>query len=214
MKPLVVKVGGSSAFSPRLAAWVDVLATVATPLVIVPGGGPFADRVRSAQAQIGFSDQAAHVMAILAMEQFGHMLADLNPSLTPAATIIEIRALLGEGRIPVWMPSRMTTGQPDIPVSWDTTSDALAAWFSDRIGAAALLLVKQADDFMPDEPLEALAQRGLIDANLKSLLASDVPLYLAGPKDLARAGELLASRMVPGARVGMAGTGAWRKIAG
>ena len=76
MKRAVVKVGGSTADQPVLREWIAALAGSALPVVIVPGGGPFADQVRNTQRRIGFSNNAAHAMAILAMEQFGHIILD------------------------------------------------------------------------------------------------------------------------------------------
>ena len=55
-------------------------------IAIVPGGGPFADGVRTAQASIGYDDRAAHAMALMAMAQFGCALRSLNPALTLAAS--------------------------------------------------------------------------------------------------------------------------------
>ena len=71
----IVKLGGSLARTPHCAAWLDTLAAWGGPLILVPGGGPFADCVRVAQAAIGFDDAAAHRMALLAMEQFAIVLA-------------------------------------------------------------------------------------------------------------------------------------------
>ena len=69
MKPLVVKIGGSLVETGRLREILAIVARAQRPTVIVPGGGPFADAVRNAQAEFGFSDEAAHRMAILAMHQ-------------------------------------------------------------------------------------------------------------------------------------------------
>ena len=74
----VVKLGGSHAFAPHLRAWLDAIAQCAGRIVVVPGGGPFADAVRDAQPRMGFDDAAAHRMALLAMEQYGCALASLN----------------------------------------------------------------------------------------------------------------------------------------
>ena len=82
--PVVVKLGGSFAFSKHLRDWIEALAACAGRVVIVPGGGPFADAVRSAQPRMGFDDAAAHHMALLAMEQCGRALASLNSVLSPA----------------------------------------------------------------------------------------------------------------------------------
>ena len=49
--PVVVKLGGSFAFSVHLRAWIEAIAACAGRVVIVPGGGPFADTVRAAQQE-------------------------------------------------------------------------------------------------------------------------------------------------------------------
>ena len=64
----VIKLGGSHAFAPQLKDWIGAVAAQAGRIVLVPGGGPFADAVRDAQARMGFDDGAAHRMALLAME--------------------------------------------------------------------------------------------------------------------------------------------------
>ncbi len=78
---LVIKLGGSHAGSYLLRPWIDALAP-ATGIVIVPGGGPFADTVRTMQPAIGYNDHAAHDMALMAMAQFGRALAALSPHFT------------------------------------------------------------------------------------------------------------------------------------
>ena len=133
----VVKLGGSLAESPHLPRWLDALSQ--TEAVIVPGGGPFADAVREAQACWGFDDHTAHHMAILAMRQYGLMLAGLNPKLMLAET----QALYKHSsQARIWLPDPRELDQAGIPVSWDVTSDTLAAWLTTEIQAANLLLVK------------------------------------------------------------------------
>ena len=55
--------------------------------LVVPGGGPMADLVREIYSRGDLSQEAAHWMAVLAMEQYGHFLADG----TGAALTREIR---------------------------------------------------------------------------------------------------------------------------
>ena len=44
--------------------------------LVVPGGGPMADLVREIYSRGDLSQEAAHWMAILAMEQYAYFLAD------------------------------------------------------------------------------------------------------------------------------------------
>lgn len=165
-----MKLGGSLARSPLLRPWLDVLASGGGSLVIVPGGGPFADEVRAMQHVWRFGEPAAHRMALLAMEQYGVMLAGLRPGLRPAADRAEIRDTLREGLVPVWMPCRMALGRKDIAESWDVTSDSLAAWLANMLGADCVVLVKSAA-VAPAWTLADLIQLGIVDPALPGFLA-------------------------------------------
>ena len=100
----IVKLGGSHATGPHLKDWLAAIAAEAGSIAIVPGGGPFADAVRTAQASIGYDDRAAHAMALMAMAQFGCALQSLNPALRLAASRSAILRALKDGKVPVWSP--------------------------------------------------------------------------------------------------------------
>jgi dihydroneopterin aldolase len=204
MKFAVAKLGGSTTDDDAFRGWADAFDKSSVPLIVVPGGGPFADAIRDQQPRLAFSDAAAHAMAILAMEQFGHVLLDHRPSMKAARSDDEIRLAIGEGRSAVWMPSAMTLSAPEIARSWDITSDSLAAWLAMRLHATALLLVKQTDDFSAADSPASLAARGIVDPAFPALLAHATPLYLAGPGHLTQAGDYLARGELPGLRIGAA----------
>ena len=201
MRRAVVKLGGSTAQTAELGGWIAALTGSSLPLVVVPGGGPFADKVREAQRDIGFSGRAAHAMAILAMDQFGHVILDRNGGYAPASSPAEIERVLEGGKIPVWLPSMITSTAPDIEASWDVTSDSLAAWLAGKLGAEALLLVKQSGDFSSRDTVESLTARGIVDPCLGRMLAPCIALHLAGPADAATAGKLLCEGRLPGTRI-------------
>lgn len=199
--PTVVKVGGSYAFSSALKSWIDAVAACAGRVVVVPGGGPFAETVRVAQPKMGFDDRAAHEMALLAMEQYGCALASLAAGWRLAASEAAIRDVLREGGVPVWSPTPMLRDADDVPWSWDVTSDSLAAWLAGRIGAKRVLLVKQLEP--PPGRLRAadLVADGIIDpAFPRFLRASGAQAFIAGPAGHAAA----ATAMRNGAAVGAA----------
>jgi aspartokinase-like uncharacterized kinase len=175
----VAKVGGSLAGTAALGGWLRALRG-AGAWVVVPGGGPFADQVRRLQRRWGFGDPAAHRMAVLAMEQYGHLLCDMQPGLRPAATADEIREASAAGATPVWMPAAMVLADPRLPASWALTADSLAAWLCARLGAGGLLLVKAAPLAGVGDGLEALAARGLVDPAFPAYArAAGVPVRLA-----------------------------------
>jgi dihydroneopterin aldolase len=185
---LVVKLGGSLAGDPRLDVWGSLFAAANRPLLIVPGGGPFADAVRRAQAETGFSDRAAHRMAILAMAQYGEALAD-RFRLPVVAADSDVAALRGAA---VWSPLATALDDPHLPATWDLTSDSIAAWLAATIRASGLLLVKQT---LPAglRTAEDAAAAGLTDP-LFPVYAEQLscPVWIAGPDGAEAVAALVA----------------------
>jgi len=183
-RPIVVKLGGSFAYSDYLQDWIEALAACAGRVVIVPGGGPFADAVRLAQIQMRFDDKAAHHMAVLAMEQYGRALASFNSALSPADSADAIQRDLRAQRVPVWMPSAMVLAATDIAQSWSVTSDSLAAWLAAKIGAGRLWIVKQAKLSAGSTRLKDLIAAKIVDDEFARFLQKmPLPVSILGPSD-------------------------------
>ena len=202
-RPLwIVKLGGSLAESAQLKAWLALLAAAAGTTVIVPGGGPFADQVRAAQQQSGFDDATAHHMALLAMEQYGRMLCGLQPGLAPAAGLAAIERTRRAGLVPVWMPTRLALGRPEIAATWDITSDSLAAWLAGALGGRRLLLVKLVDVAGDAVTAAALARRGIVDpAFPQFLLRSGSEAWCIGASRHAEMAAALRGAATAGTRI-------------
>ena len=113
-------------------------------LVVVPGVGAFADAVRRADRRFALGDSAAHWMAILAMDQYGYLLADL----APGSAVVRCRSELMPRRLNILAPSAWLLGADPLPHSWDVTSDSIAAWVARALGARRLMLVKHEDGFI------------------------------------------------------------------
>jgi len=114
----------------------------AEPLLIVPGGGPFADAVRHADERFRPGDSAAHWMAVLAMDQHAHLIAARLSGGVIVRTAAEAVAAIDAGSIPVLAPYRWLRDADPLPHSWDVTSDSIAAWVAGALGARRLVLVK------------------------------------------------------------------------
>jgi 5-(aminomethyl)-3-furanmethanol phosphate kinase len=190
----VVKLGGSLALAVQLAAWLEAIEAGAGRVVMVCGGGPFADAVRGAQRRMGFDDEAADLMALIAMEQYGIALAALSKGFVLADSRSAISAALRAKRVPIWAPRRMVRATPDIPTSWDVTSDSLAAWLAGELDAMRLLLIKRARPAAGSLTAEALSEDGVVDAAFpRFLAASGVPCALIGPRHRRLLAEALRS---------------------
>ena len=197
---LVIKFGGSSATCAAVAPWINAIERASNPIVVVPGGGPFADTVRKYQPRMGYDDEAAHEMAILGMEQFGTALISLGTRMVKATNEAEIEAALAKDQVPVWMPLDAVLADPVIDKDWTVTSDSLAAWLAARFGGIKLCLLKQID--VPENStVDALVGAQIVDESFARLLHQDTRVFIAGPGDLAAAGKRFSEGGIPGREV-------------
>jgi 5-(aminomethyl)-3-furanmethanol phosphate kinase len=200
-KLTIVKLGGSLAHGPQCLAWLDILAEWGGPLILVPGGGPFADCVRAAQGAMGFADSTAHRLALIAMGQFGLALAAHSDAFTAAASPDELDRALVRGKIPVWLPEKLVLEVQQVPASWEVTSDSLAAWLAGTFGACRLLLIKSCDLSAPSSA-GTLAARNIVDPAFPRFVAeAQVEVWFAGPESLAGAASILQGGGMPGSRI-------------
>lgn len=193
--PVVVKLGGSLTENDRVGGALDIVARAVRRVVVVPGGGPFADAVRDAQANHQFSNEAAHRMAILAMHQMAELLMDLQPRLKGADSAASMRAIWRNGEIPVWLPHKMCEDDNEIPADWSITSDGLAARLAERLRCNNLVLVKSCNA-PPKASAFDLARAGIVDQVFPAIVGrSKIEWMVIGPgEEVALADLLGASR--------------------
>ncbi|MFA6225879.1 MAG: uridylate kinase [Methanoregula sp.] len=121
-----MKLGGS--LHHRVPEIVPLLCKSERPLLVVPGGGIFADAVRMARV----ADDAAHCMAIAAMEQYGWFIASQGMETTDRLSVPEKSA--------VFLPYTSMRLRDPLPHSWNITSDSIAAWVAAELGMELLIL--------------------------------------------------------------------------
>jgi aspartokinase-like uncharacterized kinase len=170
-RPIVVKLGGSVVRSPDLSAWLDAIAAVPGPVVVVPGGGALADEVRSCQQQLGFGNAPAHRMALLAMDQLAWAVAGMRPGLEVGTTENALREIAGRGHVAVWAPYVLIAGRADMEESWRLTSDSLAVWLASKLGARRCYLIKSIARRHARYGAEGLARDGVVDEAFPAMLA-------------------------------------------
>ncbi|SDK31155.1 Uncharacterized kinase [Methylophilus rhizosphaerae] len=181
----VIKLGGSVTRHDSLLKWLQLVARWGDgKVIIVPGGGVYADAVREFQkirAHLPdghLSDTQAHALAIYAMDQMARSFVAMEPALTLVRNPLEIAERGWQHRGLVWLPSEMTLnpvlwGETTLPESWETTSDSLAAWLASQLEASQLLLVKSDDRLLEEQPAYRLAElqaMNIVDAGLSKIL--------------------------------------------
>ena len=141
----VVKLGGGvlghAEYFDRVLAAIGEAARERA-LLVVPGGGPFADAVRDVDRRFHISDDAAHWMAVLAMDQYAHLVASRVSRGVVVATANDIARAFDSSRLPVLAPSQWLRDADPLPHSWNVTSDSIAAWVAGEVEARQLILVK------------------------------------------------------------------------
>src|SRR2546427_12226597 len=104
-------------------------------LVVLPGGGPFADAVRQMFKRVRIGEDAAHWMAVLGMDQYAHALAGRLPDAALVDGDGGISAAVQARRLPVLAPYHWLPAADPLPPSSDVTSGTIAAWLARQLRA-------------------------------------------------------------------------------
>lgn len=182
----VIKVGGSlfdwPLLGPNLRAWLARCA--ADDNLLVAGGGFAADWIRQAQTLHKLPDEAAHWLAIRAMQLSACLLAELVPVAAISADPLELAAHPAGARLVIvdvfdWLrrePSSLgqraiggtekgrageALSADQLPASWDVTSDSIAAHLAQLVAADELVLLKST--LPPAKSMHAAAAAGYVD---------------------------------------------------
>ena len=208
----VIKVGGSLAGNPAtLKALCIRLSEIAKKhsIIVVPGGGKFADAVREFDQRYALSADAAHKMAILGMDQFGLLLSQVIPNSCTTYSFSDAKQLSEGKALPIFLPSRLMFQENPLEASWDVTSDSIAAYVASQLHADKVILVTDVDGVFKSDPkkhsdtkliprlsaseLLALAQRTSVDKFLpKLILKTHLDCYVVNGAYPERIGAILA----------------------
>jgi hypothetical protein len=136
----VLKLGGSlMPVARRLMRTLLALGDEDYSFLVIPGGGPMADLVREIFSRGDLSQEAAHWMAILAMEQYAYFLADG----TGASLTCEIRRSQDNPNVEILLPYQaLQKDDFGLGHNWDYTSDSVAMLVAARLSTP---LIKATD---------------------------------------------------------------------
>jgi len=191
----VIKIGGSLYSSKCLVQLLDTIKAYSSKkIVIVPGGGPFADQVRLADKKFSLNQNYSHNMAVLAMQQYGCLLASLCAGLATASSAEQIYQAWDASKAVIWEPYEMVRDQCRLDKTWDVSSDSLALWLASILGVKNLLIVKSSKQVLDTTDLEILAKDKCIDPALQKLASNyQVDIHISHKSKLNDIHELLNS---------------------
>lgn len=165
-KPLtLIKLGGSLFDMPglatRLLGFLDQH-QFESPLII-PGGGKFADEVRSLDQQQNLGNILSHELGIRTLAISSRFVVGLSEKfyLATPNDLPDINATLA--RYPIADVSEFVLEHCPLPNSWDVTSDSIAGWMTSLHPGSHLVLLKSLP--LPDGiSLSQAAELNLVDA--------------------------------------------------
>lgn len=188
--PVVLKIGGSLIQHAEPA--IRAIQSISPDMLIIPGGGVFADTVRRCEV----SDTPAHWMAVAAMDQYGWFLSTFGVPVTVTPAFC--------GAPQILLPYSDLLIRDPLPHTWDITSDTISAYYASCLSAPLIILksieyirsgnekIKEISGDIVTEDLDPSFIRYVQDNGVHGMIISgNVPLRLY---------NLLLGHDVPGTR--------------
>ena len=170
MNAWAIKIGGSLYDSSYLLEWLNVIdQNSSAEIVIIPGGGPFADQVRRADEKYHLSSLHSHNMAVMGMQQYGTLLASLCPTMMLADAVNKIHTAWENSKVAIWEPYRMISEECELDKTWEVTSDSLSVWLANKLNLKNLLLIKSSDYVLENRNISVPSKKNCIDSNFQTL---------------------------------------------
>jgi aspartokinase-like uncharacterized kinase len=164
----IIKVGGSlfdlEGLGPKLTEWLSRLSF--RKIILVPGGGRFANVVRRLDEVHKLGESISHRLALASMSLSAQFLGSIVRPCLVVKNLNECTQAWRTGHLPILDPFDLVVcGSPDeeaLPATWDVTSDSVAAWITRLVGARILILLKSTS-YAQGLGWQGAADRGLVD---------------------------------------------------
>ncbi len=139
-------------------------------LLVISGGGVLSDHIRELYRKRVISDEAAHWMAVLSMDQSAHILAEKDLNIKLVRNPIEAEQAAESRHLPVMLVYNYLRLNDNLPHNWSVTSDSIAAYIAFKTKTRFLILVKNVDGLYPTPEIR---EDNLIPAIKASFLNPD-----------------------------------------
>ena len=115
-------------------------------IIIIPGGGSFANFIRKIYDDLQFTDELAHWMSIISMNYNGIELGKKFPKLE---VVEDYEKLKETSKIfSIFLPYQFIKENDNLPHNWQVTSDSIALFMAKKLGLKECFLIKDVDGIL------------------------------------------------------------------
>ena len=139
---IFIKIGGSTLRNINLEKCLNLIVNQKRKILIIPGGGSFANLVRKEQKSLGFDDLIAHNLSILSMIKVSYIFESYVKGKVNIVKNIDEFSLSDVHSVGIWNPEKEIKEFVDETTNWENTSDSLALKASQKFNVKSLIIIK------------------------------------------------------------------------
>lgn len=118
-------------------------------IVLIPGGGSFANFIRNVYNELKFTEELAHWMSIISMNYNGLELSKKFANLEVTEDFNRLKKL--NKCFCLFLPYQFLKDNDKLPHSWDATSDSITLFIAKELGLNECFLIKDVDGILNDK---------------------------------------------------------------
>ncbi|MFW9971874.1 MAG: hypothetical protein ACFFDF_16925 [Candidatus Odinarchaeota archaeon] len=115
-------------------------------IVVIPGGGSFANFIRKIYCELKFTEEIAHWMGIISMNYNGLELSKKFPNLEVVENYNRLKEI--SKIFCIFLPYEFIRENDKLPHSWDVTSDSISLFIAKELGLNECYLIKDVDGIL------------------------------------------------------------------
>lgn len=118
-------------------------------IILIPGGGSYANFIRNLHDKLEFDEELAHWMAILSMNYNGKELNEKFPEIIAIDNISKLKKL--NKTFSIFLPFKYLKKNNQLPHNWDVTSDSIVLFLAKELELNKCFLIKDVDGVFNDK---------------------------------------------------------------
>ena len=164
---IIAKIGGKIIENPQnLKNTLNQLKTllldkeIIENIIIIPGGGSYANFIRKLDAKLEIGDELSHWMAIFAMNCNGIMICQKYNEIRCISDISELKK--SNKTISIFLPFDFLYQSDKLPHNWSVTSDSIAIYIASILELNQCFLIKDVDGIFiknQKEPIQDISPK-------------------------------------------------------